>query len=107
MQLGTCEVIIKFKNVKKKQCVFFVVPGNSQAMLRMQDTAGLNIIDLNIDSVQTEVVGCTQTLDRKHRLCQREVQTWLQVITPHKMPMIKMAKLLQANQLITFSHWIM
>ena len=44
-QLGTCVVTIKFKNLKK-QCVFFVVPGNSQALLRMPDTAVLNIINL-------------------------------------------------------------
>ena len=35
MQLGTCTVLIKFKNVKKC-CVFFVVPGNSQVLLRTQ-----------------------------------------------------------------------
>ena len=32
MQLGTCVVIIKFKNIKK-HCVFFVVPGNGQTLL--------------------------------------------------------------------------
>ena len=50
-QLSTCAVIIKFKNFKK-QCVFFVVPGNGQALLGMPDTAALNIINLNIDSIQ-------------------------------------------------------
>ena len=38
-----------------KQCVFFVVPGNGQALLRMTDTAALNIINLNIDSIQKEI----------------------------------------------------
>ena len=41
-QLGTCEVHIKFKNVKKR-CIFFVVPGNGQALLGMPDMAVLNI----------------------------------------------------------------
>ena len=37
-QLGTCMVTIEFKN-SKKHCVFFVVPGNGQALLRMPDMA--------------------------------------------------------------------
>ena len=32
MQLGMCTVQIKFKNITKK-CMFFVVPGNRQALL--------------------------------------------------------------------------
>ena len=56
-QLGTCTAIIKFKNFKKK-CVFFVVPGNSQALLGLPDTAALNIINLNIDSIQKEIREC-------------------------------------------------
>ena len=50
-QLGMCTTIIKFKNFKKK-CVFFVVPGNSQALLGMPDMVVLNIINLNIDSIE-------------------------------------------------------
>ena len=53
-QLGMCMANIKFKNFKKK-CVFFVVPGNGQALLGMPDTTVLNIINLNIDSVQKEI----------------------------------------------------
>ena len=56
-QLGTCAVIIKFKN-SKKCCVFFVVPGNGQVLLGMPDTAVLNILKLNIDSIQVEVMSC-------------------------------------------------
>ena len=52
MQLGTCAVQIKFKNIKKR-CIFFVVPGNGQALLGMPGTAALNLINLNIDSIQT------------------------------------------------------
>ena len=55
-QLGTCAVIIKFKNLKK-QCVIFVVPGNGQMLLGMPDTAAINIINLNIYSVQAEIVS--------------------------------------------------
>ena len=54
MQLWTCAVVTKFKNIKKR-CVFFVVPGNGQALLRMPDTAALKLINLNIDSIQAEV----------------------------------------------------
>ena len=43
-QLGTCTAIIRFKNFKKK-CVFFVVPGNGQALLGLPDTVALNIIN--------------------------------------------------------------
>ena len=50
-QLGMCTAIIKFKNFKKK-CVFFVVPGNSQALFGMPDTVVLNIINLKIGSIQ-------------------------------------------------------
>ena len=42
---------------KLKKCVFFVVPGNGQALLGMPDTAVLNIINLNIDSIQAEIVS--------------------------------------------------
>ena len=35
-------------------CIF-VVPGNSQALLKMPDTAVLNIINLNIHSIQKEI----------------------------------------------------
>ena len=73
MQLGTCTVIIKFKN-SKKHCVFFVVPGNGQALLGMPDTAALNILKLNIDSIQVEIMSC-KTESRKHTKWQRAVQT--------------------------------
>ena len=39
-QLGTCAVMINFKNIKKR-CMFFVVPRNGQALLGMLDTAAL------------------------------------------------------------------
>ena len=38
--------------------MFFVVPGNRQALLGMPDTAVLNLIDLNIDSIQTLTADC-------------------------------------------------
>ena len=64
MQLGTCAVIVKFKNVKKMMCVF-VVPGNGQAMLGMPDTAALNIINLNMDSVWAEVAECKANITQE------------------------------------------
>ena len=64
-QLGTCMVHIKFKNLKKR-CIFFVVPGNGQALLGMPDTAVLNIINLNIDSIQVVTLECKTNGGRKH-----------------------------------------
>ena len=64
MQLGMCTVHIKFKNVKKR-CIFFVVPRNGQALLGMPDMAALNIINLNINSIQAVIPEC-KTEDRKH-----------------------------------------
>ena len=51
MQLGTCVVIIKFKNIKKT-CVFC---RNGRPLLRMPDATSLNIININIDSIQAEM----------------------------------------------------
>ena len=53
IQLGTCTVIISYKNNRRK-CEFFVVLGNGQALLGMPDTAALNMINVNIDSIETE-----------------------------------------------------
>ena len=33
----------------------FVVPGNGQALLGMQDIAALKLININIDSIQAEI----------------------------------------------------
>ena len=57
MQLGTGTVQIKFKNIMKR-CTFFVVPGNRQALLGMPDTVVLNLINLNIDSIETVAAEC-------------------------------------------------
>ena len=42
----------------KKKCVFFVVPGNSQVLLGLPDMMVLNIINLNIESIQKEIREC-------------------------------------------------
>ena len=57
MQLGICLVHIQFKDIKKR-CVLLVVPGNGQALLGMPDMAVLNIINLNIDSIQVVTLEC-------------------------------------------------
>ena len=57
MQLCMFAVQIKFKNIKKR-CTFFVVPGNGQALLGMPDTMVLNLINLNIDSIQILTAEC-------------------------------------------------
>ena len=56
-QLSTCAVTIEFKN-SKKHCVFFVVLGNGQVLFRMPDMAMVNILNLNIDSIQSQVANC-------------------------------------------------
>ena len=72
-QLGTCKVVIKFKNIKKR-CIFFVVPGNSQALLGMLDTATLKLININIDSIQVEVAECkTKTRDMRESNIEQEM----------------------------------
>ena len=51
----------------KKHCVFFVVLGNSQVLLGMPGTAALNILNLNIDSIQEQVANCRlKTENRTH-----------------------------------------
>ena len=60
-QLGTCAVMINFKNSKKK-CVFFVVPRNGQVVLGMPDTVALKIIIINIDSIRQQKRSATLTL---------------------------------------------
>ena len=51
-QLGTCAVIIKLKNV----------------LLGMPDMAALNIINLNIDSIQAEVAECTTNIRQEMQI---------------------------------------
>ena len=54
MQLGTCAVFIKFKNIRK--CgAFFVVPSNGQVLTGMPDATFLDLIKVNIDSIQVEM----------------------------------------------------
>ena len=49
-RLGMCTVIITYKH----KFEFIVVPGNGQALLGMLDTAPLNVINVNIDSIEEE-----------------------------------------------------
>ena len=50
--LGMCAVIINYRDNKNK-CEFFVVPRNGEVLLVMPDTAALNIINVNIDSIES------------------------------------------------------
>ena len=45
--------MIEHKNNRKK-CQFFAVPGNGQALLGMPDTDALQIININIDSIDAQ-----------------------------------------------------
>ena len=69
-QLGMCMVVIKLKNIKKR-CVFFVVPGNGQVLLRMPDTAALKFINTNIDSIQAEVVECKTNIEQETHVVEK------------------------------------
>ena len=53
---------------------FFVVLGNDQALLGMPDIAALQILNINIDSIQAEIGSC-KTESRKHTRSQRVAQT--------------------------------
>ena len=57
---NTCMVTINFKD-KKKRCMFFVVPGHSQVLLEMPDTAAVKII-INIDSIQATEEACNTNI---------------------------------------------
>ena len=50
-QLGTCMVIINWKDNKKK-CEFFVVSWHGQVLLIIPDTAALKITNINIDFIE-------------------------------------------------------
>ena len=74
-QLGMCMVVIKFKNIKKR-CIFFIVPGNGQALLGMPDTATLKVINANVDSIQVEVAECKiKTGDMRELNIEQETHT--------------------------------
>ena len=60
-QLGTCVVIINFKDIKKR-CVFFVVPRNGQALLGMPDRVALKIINIDTDSIQAVKEDCNTNI---------------------------------------------
>ena len=47
-----CVVIINYRDNKKK-CEIFVVPRNGQALLCMPGTVAHNIINVNIDSIES------------------------------------------------------
>ena len=77
-------------------CVF-VVPWNGQALLRMSDTAALNIINLNIDSIQ-EIRNCKEkTEGRKLMLLLRTAQTRTHIVQPNEMTSVNNTKAKQTN----------
>ena len=116
MQLGTCTVKIKFKNITKR-CTFFVVPGNGQALLGMPDTTVLNLIKINIDSIQTVaaecktnkeqethtgIVACTNTSTARGK----GAKTTARVETINKTPMVIAIQVINTHQLIISILWI-
>ena len=48
----------KIQKFKKKMMCIFCSSRNCQALLGMPDMAVLNIINLNIDSIQAEIMNC-------------------------------------------------
>ena len=63
-QLGTCAVVINYKDNKKK-CEFFVVPRKGQALLGISDMATLKIMNINIDYRGSK--HAERRLQHKHR----------------------------------------
>ena len=64
-EIGTCTVTMEYKN-NRRRCELFVVPGNGQVLLGMPDTAALNIINVNIDSLEAEnahTENCNTNID--------------------------------------------
>ena len=113
-----CQFTLNSKNVKKR-CIFFVVPGNGQALLGMTDMAPLNIINLNIDSIQvvtpecktnrgqethTSVENCTNKGTTRHKGCKNN-NTGMQSI--NKTSMVEVTEAIQICKLTTSIHQIM
>ena len=96
-QLGTCAVTIKFKN-SKKHCVFFVALGNGQVLLGMPDIAALNILNLNIDSIQVEVVSCKTN---REQVTQKVVEDCTNINTVGIIKQIANSEI-QSNKLINY-----
>ena len=94
-QLGMCVVVIKFKNIKKR-CVFFVVPGNGQVLLRMPDTAALKLININIDSIQAKVAECKTNIIQKMHMVEKGC-TNRHIQKSNKAPMVKSDKIMQTK----------
>ena len=55
----------------KRDVHFFVAPGNSQALLGMPDTAALKLININIDSIHTEVVECKGNIEQEMHMVEK------------------------------------
>ena len=56
--MGTCTVNIEHNN-KHKMCKFFVVLGNGQALLSMPDIDVLNIMHINVNTIDVRDGSCT------------------------------------------------
>ena len=65
-----CKVLVEHKN-NKKECEFFVVPGNGQALLGMPDTDVLNTISINIHAIGAEDARDIKHYTYKHTYCPR------------------------------------
>ena len=95
-----CARLLSNSKLQKRNVCFFVVPGNGQALLRLPDMMALNIINLNIDSIQKEIREC-KTEGRQHMLRLRTTETRAHREQSNKMAMIKTLSK-QINQLLLF-----
>ena len=109
-----CAVIIAYKNNRKK-CEFFVVLRNGQALLGMPDTAAVNIINVSIDSIESEGTqreNCnTNMSDAKVSNIKQEthglgraVQTQMRVLKILTMSIGQTVILIQTHQQIISCH---
>ena len=76
--------------------MFFVVPGNSQALIGIPDMAGLNIINLNIDSIQKEIRNCKTNRGQEMHAVTEDC-TEAHVVQSNKMTMANNTKARQIN----------
>ena len=76
----------------KKKCVFFVVPVNGQALLGLPDTVALNIINLNIDSIQKEIRECKTNRGQEMHAETETAQTRVHRMQSNKMAMVNNTK---------------
>ena len=79
---------------------FFVVPGNGQVLLGMPDTAALKLININIDSLQAEVVECKTNIEQEMHVVEKGCANMDTDFKTKQGANGQMAKTMQTKQLL-------